>query len=151
MGLNLLQQELDNIEYEARARRENLMAAKGRIAECEILTQRLRGASDSRFCIMPFVCPHTHGVPAMIRVDVFRASCEDVFGALVIAGLRVVNVHHEPQDYAGQARALSLLCDEFEVPIWLIDYIGNPDIFSPAEQAAPVAREIPAFLRRQAA
>ena len=68
MKTNLLQDELDNIEADALARKANLLAAAGRIAQCEILTQRLRRAGGDRICVRPFICAHTHGVPAMVRV-----------------------------------------------------------------------------------
>ena len=149
MKTNLLQDELDNIEADALARKANLLAAAGRIAQCEILTQRLRRAGGDRICVWPFICAHTHGVPAMVRVEIMYAHCEDVFGSLVIAGLTVVNVHHDSAVWPYQ-RAVNLLCHGEEIPIRIVDYLGDASIFE-MPHAVASCDDIPVFLRKQAA
>ena len=149
MKSNLLQDELDNIETDAAARCANLLKAAGRIAQCELLMQRLRRAGGDRICVRPFICAHTHGAPAMVRVEIMCAHCEDVFGSLVIAGLTVVNVHHDSAVWPYQ-RAVNLLCHGEEIPIRLVDYLGDASIFA-MPHAVASCDDIPVFLRKQAA
>ena len=149
MKTNLLQDELDNVEADALARKANLLAAAGRIAQCEILTQRLRRAGGDRICVRPFICAHTHGVPAMVRVEIMCAHCEDIFGSLVLAGLTVASVHHDAEFWPYQ-RAVNLLCHGEEIPIRLVDYLGDASIFA-MPHAVASCDDIPVFLRKQAA
>ena len=149
MKSNLLQDELDNIETDAAARCANLRAAAWRVAECEELTRQLRRADGGRLCIQPFVCAHTHGIPATVRVDVLRPYCADLFGVLVIAGMTVVNVHAVPREKSTYERAIYLRVEGFAIPIHVADYIGDASIFS-LPHSAKSGGDIPVFLRRQA-